>query len=567
MKALAFGAWAVVLIEAAHRNSLRKTYKWIKAGFGSFLCNIMAFASLSLIFAAITNNLFASCLIVFVIWFAISALSFFKYAARNEPAYFSDVLLVFKVMGVADSSNFVITRQLVISLAAGLAGLAALFVFRPRPCEWRGRVIMAVLSVIVLVLLAFQKKNDFSYNKKGLICGLYLNILLYFKKPEAKPPANPGVIRAIKEPDKKEGLIRPNVIAVLSESFFDITRIEGLKLSGEPLPFFKSMREKSLTGTLLVTPLGGGTCAVEAEFLTGAVGRHFNITKPFYFSAAEKPIPSLATLFKERGYETCGLHTFSKYFYKRDNALKNMGFDEFYGLEDLKNPEIDGYYVSDKELTNMIEERFKRKKGKAFIFGISMENHQPYKAGKYKDVPISVQNAGLGGKLTGAVEAYVNGLTHADRELKRLVDFIQKQEEPTVLLFFGDHLGALGPELDFYKKIGYISDDGLKNQDIVKLYSPDFFIWSNFKKFNGRHENIGANFLPKLLLDCVGGEKAGLFSSLDWLYDYVRCISREDVFIDSKSKIYNSLPDSLKKIEQQFMYEEFKAMNILKKDN
>jgi phosphoglycerol transferase MdoB-like AlkP superfamily enzyme len=365
---------------------------------------------------------------------------------------------------------------------------------------------------------------------------------------------------------EEQGL-RPNVIAILSESFFDIQRLKNLELERDPLPFFHSIKDRARTGTLLVTPLGGGTCAVEAEFLTGVCGRFFNITKPFYYSVAKRPIPSLASHFKGLGYEARAVHTFNKTFYNREQALNNMGFDSFAGAEDFINPPKDGYYISDAFLTDKVIETFKNKKAKAFIFSISMENHQPYSPDKYPETAVKIKN-GIPGRLKREAETYIHALTHADREIKRLVEFVDSQAEPTVLLYFGDHLGAIGPELAFYKEMGYINS-GETTDDILALYSPDFFITCNFhndisiKKTD--YSYIGANFMAKILLDYVGGGKSEPFAAMDEAFSCVRSLSRDDVYIDGAGRPVTVLEGEALEAAEYLRMAGYRAMGYGKK--
>ena len=42
-------------------------------------------------------------------------------------------------------------------------------------------------------------------------------------------------------------------------------------------------------------------------------------------------------MFKEQGYTTNFFHNWKKDFYDRDKTISNIGFDNFYSLEDFEN--------------------------------------------------------------------------------------------------------------------------------------------------------------------------------------------------------------------------------------
>lgn len=560
--ALLAGVAGTVALEIAHLGGFRAAFGWVIKRAGDFTLNAGLFGSLVLLITAVFGNGFAAAVTVMALMFLLCAASVFKRAARNEPLFFADLLLAFKVMGVAGASNIIITTGLFKGFIACVIAFIGLFFIRPETGSWQNRLFFILLSAISLAVLSGQRKDDYNYNEKGFLSGLFLNAVLYFtplRQPEQPETPIVGIINRNTEHTD----IKPNVIAVLSESFFDITRVGGLQLSRDPLPFYRTLGPRSVTGTLLVTPLGGGTCAVEAEFLTGTVGRHFNWTKPFYYSVAKRPIPSLATHFKGLGYEARAVHTFSKTFYNRDKALKNMGFDSFLGLEDLHEPQKDGYYVSDAVLTDMIVREYNKKKGPAFIFGVSMENHQPYNSGKYNETAVSVLNRGISTRAKAEAECYIHCLTHVDREIKKLVEFVDSRPEPTVLLFFGDHLGALGPDLMFYREMGYAAGDNSAG-DVLNLYTPDFFILSNYKTTAGRYNNIGANFLSNILLDYIGGDKPELYHVMDIVFRNLRCVSRPDVFINGDANPINELTPELTTYDRMLRAAGYKAVGVIK---
>ncbi|MCL1917614.1 MAG: LTA synthase family protein [Peptococcaceae bacterium] len=562
----------IILLEAVHRCGFSYAFRWMKTNPLDYLINVLFVYGLILPIRVVTGSVFVVPCGVLTFFFVLAVVSSFKHAARNEPLYFFELLLVFKITGVAGLSNLVITPTLGVAVGVGVGSLAGFFFLIPAEVHAADKILALIVFVIAVMAGMFTKKCDFTYLTKGFLRGFALNVTAYFKKPT--PPSVPPSLSGTYDSDDSDrapsdGCKQVNVIVVLSESFFDMTRIPGLDLSEDPLPFFRTLHTRAVTGTLLVTPIGGGTCAVEAEFLTGTVGRHFNAARPFYYSLAKRPIPSLASYFKSFGYEAHAIHTYSKTFYNRDNALKNMGFDSFTGAEDMPGARKDGFYISDAELTKHIIQMYDKKAAPIFLFGISMENHQPYTPDKYPETGIKVLNTGgfenrKGHRLKLEAETYLHGLRHADCELRRLVEFVDTQKDPTVLLFFGDHLGAVGHELSFYRKLGYIGKGALSLEDVTRMYSPEFLILSNYKRDVGHYELVGANFLPGFLLDYMEMPMFGLFSMLGDVFPHLRCMSRDDLYSDGSGRILVDLPPELCELEERLRAAEFAAMNEYK---
>ena len=172
-----------------------------------------------------------------------------------------------------------------IALAA-LLFLAAFVWSRPaRPLDGRRRLgvlglLAALLAWVLLspasaVLLAGEEGESQSMrnDRLGLLAGLYsaaresamaepdsysedgMNRILLQLRAEAEQSAEPAV--------------KPNVVLVVSESFFDPTRLPGVSFSADPVPNFHTLAEAFPSGVFLSNTYAGGTGNVEMELFTG----------------------------------------------------------------------------------------------------------------------------------------------------------------------------------------------------------------------------------------------------------------------------------------------------------
>ena len=80
--------------------------------------------------------------------------------------------------------------------------------------------------------------------------------------------------------------VRPNVLFVQLESFFDPIEYEDLQMSEDPIPNLRKMFENYSSGYFKVPSVGAGTANTEFEVLTGMNLRYFlhSVTEPMRFT-------------------------------------------------------------------------------------------------------------------------------------------------------------------------------------------------------------------------------------------------------------------------------------------
>jgi len=549
--------------ETAHRGSLRRAVHYIWKQPLSFVSNLLLTAALEMLLTAALGYLYRAVVTTFLLCYIPACISYFKYVFRNEPLYASDIALATSVFTVANGSNLAFRMSNTLPVLS--TGLLFLFTFPAGEAlltpllRWFDLGLSATLFLVTVYVFLDLQKPDFTYLESGFIAGFLFNILyLLRKKPFSSRRSQPAPA-----PKSFSSTESPDVIIVLSESFWDATKLTGMEFSEDPIPFFRALSEKCVHGNLVVTPFGGGTCNVEAELLLGVVCRHFNLSDTLYRKTIHGPVPSLATAFRDNGYRTTALHTFNGDFYKRDTALRHMGFDEFRAAESIENPHMSGTYIDDSCLTDMIFDTLDNAEQPSFVFAISMENHQPYSDRKFKKSKIKATADNLGG-LKGAVEAYAHGLRDADKELARLIDYCERRERPTVVLFFGDHLGALGADFALYRQCGLVQSDfgEFSPAEIERLYTPPYLIWSSQRNTTAAIPSMGANYLGGLLMDCVGMEKTGLFRYTEQILPRARCLSRTDFFLDGEGNTLRRMTPDILQADREYNAESHRIMGM-----
>ena len=262
----------------------------------------------------------------------------------------------------------------------------------------------------------------------------------------------------------------PNIIVVLSESFADEAWLrQYLDLNCELTPFYNQLIENCRRGRLYVPKLGGGTSETEFEVLTGLRSQY--VVNPY--SMGLPPVSSLASVLRDRGYEATAIHWYNGVYYNRYTNLRMLGFDSFFTLDTTVTPfEKKGMFVSDEEHYRAVLHQLSETEGRDFIFCLTMQNHGGYDYDDFRvtygaQTPFSNQ---VSDRAAAILTNYCWLLRQSDAALEAFINQLSSLDEPTVVVFFGDHIPPLGS--DVYEEIG-ISATG----DAGHL--TPYFIWSN----------------------------------------------------------------------------------------
>ncbi len=279
--------------------------------------------------------------------------------------------------------------------------------------------------------------------------------------------------------DKK---IKPNIIAIQNEAWWDSSLIPNASFSKDPLKHTREIMKEG-KGGLLVSPVyAGGTCMPEFEFLTGFTTRYLPAGVYPYIQSITSPTPSLASVCLENGYKTIAYHPYKENFYGRNKAYPLMGFEDFIGVDDLENPEYRGWYVSDMQLTNDIIKMYEEKEDKKlFVFGISMQNHGDYAKQRYDTYDIEVNSDVLAENDLQGLRDFTQGVYDSDIALKKLVDYFRNVSEPTLIVMYGDHLPLLGTDGSTYQDGGFVEKKSSFNySEFEQLYKTPYVVWANY---------------------------------------------------------------------------------------
>ncbi|MDD2979017.1 MAG: LTA synthase family protein [Hespellia sp.] len=259
----------------------------------------------------------------------------------------------------------------------------------------------------------------------------------------------------------------PNIMFVQLESYFDPTEVEWLQFSKDPIPNMRALSNDYSSGYFKVPSVGAGTANTEFEVLTGMNLRFFGPGEYPYKTVLKNQVAeSAATALASLGYGTEALHNNGGNFYSRAKVFNNIGFDYFTSKEfmNILQTTPKGWATDDILVPNIMES-MDTTEGQDFVFTISVQGHGDYPTEKVMENPeVEVTGPEDEGQKN-AWEYYVNEVHEMDKVVGELIAAVEARNEPSVIVFYGDHLPTLGLEAK-----------DLKGR---YLYNTNYVIWDN----------------------------------------------------------------------------------------
>lgn len=259
----------------------------------------------------------------------------------------------------------------------------------------------------------------------------------------------------------------PNIIVVQLESYFDVANAEFFTTSEDACPNLHNLYQNYSNGYFKVPSVGAGTANTEFEVLTGMNLRYFGPGEyPYKTYSKKHPTESAATALASLGYGTHALHDNTGNFYSRANVFNNMGFDTFTSKEFMNVLQTtENGWAKDEILTQHIMEAMDTTKQEDFVFTVSVQGHGNYPETQVIENP-KIKVEGIEDEaLKNKWEYYVNQVYEMDQFVGDLIKAVEERNEPSVVVFYGDHLPTMG----------------LKAEDLKSryLYDTNYVIWDN----------------------------------------------------------------------------------------
>lgn len=292
----------------------------------------------------------------------------------------------------------------------------------------------------------------------------------------------------------------PNIIVIMNEAFSDLAVLGDFAVNQDYMPFIHSLQqgyEDTVTGNLTVSVCGGNTANTEFEFLTGHTMDYFPVGSIPYQQYISGEMPSIASQLADLGYATYGMHPYNASGWKRNEVYPWLGFQENYFLSDFTGRYYIRKYVSDQTAYQKIVDTYENKEdGKpAFIFEVTMQNHGGY-AEEHANFTSDVHAEDLN---SAQLDQYLSLMKISDAQFENLVDYFSREEEKTIIVFFGDHQpsdSVVRPILRF----NGVDTANMSVEEAQLRYQVPYVIWANYDIEEETNANTDISFLAANVL-------------------------------------------------------------------
>lgn len=472
-----------------------------------------------------------------------------KLEMRGEPFLPWDILQIEDFMGVASKVKLEIhTSVIITAIIFVIVCTALLFVKLPHQKSIKLRLIAGVSLFAVLNVMfygVFLNKyateavgiysdmwmQDRYYKNHGVITGFLTNLqALQINKPDnySKEAVEELQAQVQTSAEKHKSVYNtiakditektPNIIYLMNESFWDVTRLQGFEFDRELTPNLNKLKSEGAYGYCYTPSFGGGTCDVEFEALTGfSVENLPSGAKPYQQHVTQDMFSLPQYLKNEKGYQTLAIHGYYRKFWSRNTAYPRIGIDKFIASEDFINPEKRRGYISDMEMTKSIIENLDNNisSGPMFIHAVTMQNHTTYNINSYTEneiVKIKKSPSGLSQQTLNQLSDFATGVYEADAALGALVNHLRQLDEPVILVFWGDHFNPVGKGYELYEKSGFIEKGA--GAASPNLHQTDLLIWSNYAHENVNLGTIASYNISPVMMELYGLEQPTVFKYL-----------------------------------------------------
>ena len=313
-----------------------------------------------------------------------------------------------------------------------------------------------------------------------------------------------------------------NLIVIMNESFADFTVFDDFESSEDPTPFLHSLEENTVKGWMYAPVTGGGTATVEFEYLTGFSSLFQPPHTVAYQLYVEEGMPSLAAVAGSQGYETTAFHPYKSSGWNRVLAYDYLDFDRQMYEEDVVDPYYIRHYVSDRSDYEMIFRTTREQEGNTFFFNVTMQNHSGYAQG-WNNLERTIDLPDRLARTDSSARQYFALARESDDALRELIGYYSQQDEPTMIVFFGDHQPPLTNS--FYEELYGKKLSERTTEEVLRQYAVPFFIWTNYDIQEEQDVVISPNYLGVLTARLAGLPMTGFMNFLSQLYEELPAVT------------------------------------------
>lgn len=493
--------------------------------------NLLPVVGLGLLCYGLTRSASRSFLLTAVVVLGFSVANYYKLMFRDDPLMFADLFLLKEAGNMAGKYRLFLDGRLGLGLVCAVGGYLFLrLLVRGRPARRSGLACtLALAGAALLGLMAPILTDSYLYNidaayydrlnnrwsatqqylAHGFVYPFVYSVTDAFETaPDGYDKQTAAALLAAYEdadiPEEK----KVNVVAIMLEAYNDFTKFGTPQLAQDVYAVWHQLEAEGYSGDLVTNIFAGGTVDTERCFLTG-----YSTLTNFRGNTNSYP-----WYFRSQGYTVEGMHPCFQWFYNRLNINSYLGFETYafvdnyfapltggdVGLDDVFFPELLKAYqagtAGDKPYFN---------------FSVTYQGHGPYTDdrcwwGERGD--FVVDDGTYTDSQQYILDNYFGSIANTNQHLKELTDYFRNDDEPVVLVLFGDHNPWMGDGNSVYTAMG-LDFDLDSQKGFFDYYATRYLIWANDAAkaalgcdFQGEGPAVGPSFLMNQLFQLCGWE-------------------------------------------------------------
>lgn len=530
------------------------------------LLNILPVVLLILLLYCLVGRAWIAFLVGSVPVMLASVGNYFKIVCRDDPFMFADIPDITTALGISERYDLSMNWRLGFCLFCMVFGTLFLFFFvrgRVRP-RWR-LALGAVILLSIIPLVGVYTSDDVYDNKTQnyeyadqwaapqvfLTRGFVYPFLYSIKEAFPEPPqgyseeAALEILESYTPQDIPEDK-KVNVIGIQLEAFNDLERLGITGIAPEVYEKYHALEAKSYTGNLITNIFAGGTVRTERAFLTGDVT----------LEDFRRDTGSYVWYFKDQGYHTEGIHPYHDYYYNRKNVNSYLGFDQYWFFQNRYDEINDGHIAMDDVLFPDLLQFYQNrdKDTPYFNFTVTYQGHGPYATDALEGT-----DGWWDGTYSDESTYYIlnNYLDSVQETAGQLWDFIQalrEDEDPVVVVVFGDHNPWLGYSNSAYHDLG-VNLDTSTEEGFYNYYGTRYLIWANDaaketlnNDFTGEGPDVSPCFLMNVLFEqCGWGSGSAYMQLTGEVMEQIPVINTDGFYVEN-GQVTTALSDTAQEL-------------------
>jgi hypothetical protein len=278
---------------------------------------------------------------------------------------------------------------------------------------------------------------------------------------------------------------------------------------------------------------------------------------------------------QQQGYYTTGSHSCYHWFYNRLNVNQYLGISDYHYQEDYYGALCGGGIAYDDiMLPEVLSLYYDALQGDqpVFSFNVTYQGHGPYGTSYLTYGDGYWDSEGCTDETWYILNNYLGSVENTSENLWNMLNELRDDDEPVVVVIYGDHKPWLGDGNSAYIELG-VNLDTSTEDGFYNYYSTNYIFWANDAAkavtgcdFTGEGETISANYMMNLLFEKLGWEGNGYMKYTNDLKQILPVINTNGYYVENGQVTTSVSQEAAQAIEQYKNVEYYLRNNFLYED-